>query len=178
MNLKDAAAREAFLKTLLDEIDTAYKATRAEVQELLDAAAEETGMRQIAASLPDGRQIATVSITGGTAEARVTDDDAFTAWVRGVAPTEVERKFTTTVRTAFKTRLLKELTAAGGTDWADPETGVIHEVPGVQIAPARARTHSVRFAKTGRADIAQAWRDGLLGDLTQPQLTTAPEETS
>jgi hypothetical protein len=178
MSLKDAAAREAYLKTLLDEIDTAYKATRAEVQQLLDEAAEETGTRQIGAALPDGRQIATVSISSGSAEAKVADEDTFMEWVRDTFPTEVERKFTTTVRTSFRSRVLKELTAIGGTDWPDPESGLIHEVPGVHIAPARARTHAVRFTKTGRADIAQAWRDGLLAEIVLPQLTAAPEETA
>lgn len=175
MSLKDAAAREAYLKTLLDAVDDAYKQTRAEVQKLLDAAAEETGTRQIAASLPDGTQIATVSISSGSAEAKVTDSEAFTAWVRDNFATEVERQFVTTVRPSFTKKLLAELTAANGTEWADPDTGVIHTVPGVAIAPARARGHRVLFGKTGKADVMAAWRNGLLAEVALPELTAGPE---
>lgn len=178
MSLKDAAAKEAYLKTLLDAVDGAYKATRAEVQELLDEAARETGTQKLGVTLPDGTQVATVSLSSGSAEARVTDQDAFTAWVRTEFPSEVERQFVTTVRAAFTARVLKELTAAGGTEWADPETGVIHDVPGVQIAPSRARGHSVRFGKTGRDDVMAAWRNGLLATVALPELTAGAEEAT
>lgn len=171
MSLKDAAAREAYLKTLLDAVDAAYKETRAEVQQLLDTAAAETGTRQITVTLPNDTQIATVSLSSGSAEAKVTDDEAFTAWVLANFASEIERRFVTDVRPQFKKKVLAELTAAGGTEWPDPETGVIHDVPGVAIAPARARTHSVRFGKTGREDVMAAWRDGLLTDVALPELT-------
>jgi hypothetical protein len=178
VSLKDAAAREAYLKTLLDAVDDAYKATRTEVQELLDAAARETGMQKLGVSLPDGTQVATVSLSRGSAEAKVTDQDAFTAWVRAEFPSEVERQFVTTVRAAFTARVLKELTAAGGTEWADPATGVIHDVPGVQIAPSRARGHSVRFGETGKANVMQAWRDGLLAGVALPELTAGDDDAA
>lgn len=179
MSLKDAAAREAYLKTLLDEVDAAYKAARAETQQLLDTADRETGTRQVAASLPNGTDIATVSIKGGTAEAKVVDEEAFTAWVREEFPTEIERRFVTNVRAQFIKKILAELTAAGGTDWPDPENGVIHTVPGVEITPSRARTHAVRFTSTGRQDVMAAWRNGLLAGTALPQLTTGTaEETS
>lgn len=176
MSLKDAAAREAYLKTLFDAVGDAYKAARNETQELLDKAALETGTRQVSAKLPDGRDIATVSITAGSAEAKVIDEAAFTAWVREEYPSEVERKFVTTVRSQFAKKILAVLTAAGGTEWPDPETGVIHDVPGVQIAPARARGHSVRFGETGKADVMAAWREGLLAGVALPELTPSNAE--
>jgi hypothetical protein len=171
MSLKDAAAREAMLKTLLDVIDGEYKAVRAEVQQELDALARETGTRQIVVALPDGTEIGKVSLTSGAAEAKVTDPDAFKAWVLEHHAAEIHREFLTRVRPAFEKKLLAELTAAGGTEWADPETGVIHDVPGVSIAPARARTHSVRFAKTGRDAVMAAWRNGELAGVALPELT-------
>ncbi|WP_238782994.1 hypothetical protein [Streptomyces monomycini] len=174
MNVKDAVAREAVLRALLDAIGTAYQQARAEAQQLLDAAAQDHGLRQVAAALPDGRQVAVVSLTGSTAEAQVTDERAFTRWVAAEYPTEVERRFVTTVRPAFAERILHDLTATGRTAWADPQTGVLHEVPGVRIAPRRARTHSVRFARTGRADIARAWHDGHLTALALPHLPADP----
>jgi hypothetical protein len=176
MSLKEAAAREAYLKTLLDVVNDAYKEARSETQTLLDAASEETGARQVAVTLPDGPDIATVSLASGEAAAKVTDDDAFTAWVVANFGSEIERKFVTTVRKAFADRLLKEMTATGSTEWADPESGVIHEVPGVAIAPSRARTHSVRFKADGREKVMEAWREGRLGAVALPQLTAGGAE--
>lgn len=181
MSLKEAAAREAYLKTLLDVVNDAYKEARTETQSLLDTAAMESGTRQVAVTLPGGPEqpgvdIATVSLSSGEAAARVTDDEAFTAWVIATMPSEVERRFITEVRGAFRTKLLGELTAAGGTEWADPETGVIHEVPGVAIAPARARTHAVRFKTDGRDKVMQAWREGRLATVALPQLTAGGAE--
>lgn len=176
MSLKEAAAREAYLKTLLDVVNDAYKEARTETQELLDQAAEETGARQVAVTLPGGPDIATVSLASGEAAAKVVDEDAFTAWVIANYATEVERKFVTTVRKAFADRLLKEMTATGSVEWADAETGVIHEVPGIAITPSRARTHSVRFKKEGRDQVMQAWRDGHLTGVALPELTAGGAE--
>jgi hypothetical protein len=176
MSLKEAAARETYLKTLLDAVSDAYKAARAETQRELDKAAEETGARQVAVSLPDGPDIATVSLSAGSAEARVTDPDVFTAWVVEHYGSEIERRFVTEVRAAFREKVLGALTAAGGIEWADPETGVIHEVPGVEIAPARARTHSLRFKKDGRDQVMAAWREGRLADVALPELTAGGAE--
>jgi DNA primase len=176
MNLKEAAAREAALKTLLDVVEAEYKAARAATRTALEAAAETTGVRQVAVSLPDGPDVATVSLSSGEAAAKVVDEDAFTTWVRDNYATEVERKFVTTVRRSFADRLLKEMTAAGAAEYADPETGVIHEVPGVAIAPARARTHSVRFKKDGRAQVMQALREGDLIAAVLPELTAGGSE--
>lgn len=176
MNLRESAAREAVLKTLLDAVKTEYDAARAETQELLDAAAQESGTRQVGVALPDGPDIATVSLSSGEAAAKVIDEDAFTAWVIANFATEVERRFVTTVRKAFADRLMKEMTATGSTEWADPETGVIHDVPGVAIAPSRARTHSVRFKKEGRDQVMQAWREGRLTGVVLPELTAGGAE--
>lgn len=176
MSLKEAAAREACLKTLLDVVNDAYKEARAETQNLLDNAAEETGTRQVAVTLPDGPDIATVSLTAGEAAAKVTDPEKFKAWVLENYDSEIKREFVTSVQPAFTSKLLAELTASGGTEWPDAETGVIHEVPGVEIAPARARTHAVRFKKDGRDQVMTAWREGRLATVALPQLTAGGAE--
>lgn len=176
MSLREAAARETYLKTLLDVVGDAYKTARAETQQALDAAAQESGTRQAAVSLPDGPDIATVSLSSGEAAAKVIDEEAFTAWVIAHYGTEVERRFVTEVRAAFRDKVLGALTAAGGIEWADPETGVIHEVPGVQIAPSRARTHSLRFKKDGRDQVMAAWREGRLAAVALPELTAGATE--
>jgi hypothetical protein len=176
MNLKEAAMREAALKTLLDTVKGAYEEARTATRAALEASAEETGVRQIAAALPGGEDIATVSLTSGEAAAKVIDDDAFTAWVIAYYGTEIERRFVTEVRAAFRDKVLGALTAAGGIEWADPDTGVIHEVPGVAIAPSRARTHSLRFKAGGRDQVMQAWREGRLAAVALPELTAGGTE--
>ena len=176
MNLKEAAMREAALKTLLDTVKDAYDAARKDTRAALESSAEESGVRQAAAALPDGPDIATVSLSSGSAEARVIDAEAFKAWVIEHYGTEVERRFVTEVRAAFQEKVLGALTAAGGVEWADPETGVIHEVPGVAIAPARARTHSLRFKTGGKDRVMQAWREGRLAAVALPELTAGGAE--
>jgi hypothetical protein len=177
MSLKEAAARETYLKTLHDVVGDALKTARAETQRELDASAKETGARQVGVSLPDtDTDIATVSLTAGSAEARVTDADAFKAWVIENYSSEIERRFVTEVRAAFQEKVLGALTAAGGIEWADPDSGVIHEVPGVAIAPARARTHSLRFKTAGKDKVMQAWREGRLAEVALPELTAGGAE--
>ncbi|MFM9777054.1 hypothetical protein [Streptomyces scabiei] len=175
MSLKDAATREAVLKTLLDAVKQEYDAARAETQTLLDAASEETGTRQVAVGIPDGPDIATVSLSSGEAAAKVTDTDAFTAWVRENYESEIKRQLVTTVQPAFEKKLLAEVTAIGTGEWADAN-GVLHEVPGVAMAPARARTHSVRFKKDGRDQVMEAWRSGRLNGVVLPELTAGGAE--
>lgn len=180
MSLKEAAAREAYLKTLLDVVNDAYKEARAETQTLLDTAAEETGTRQVAVTLPGspeqpGVDIATVSLSAGEGAAKVTDSEKFKAWVLENYGSEIKREFVTSVQPAFQKKLLDEMTAAGGAEWADPETGVIHDVPGVEIAASRARTHAVRFKKDGRDKVMSAWREGRLATVALPQLTAGAE---
>lgn len=176
MNLKEAAMREAALKTLLDTVKDAYDAARKDTRAALETSAEESGVRQVAAALPDGPDIATVSLSSGSAEARVTDAEAFKAWVIENYSGEIERRFVTEVRGAFQEKVLGALTAAGGIEWADPESGVIHEVPGVAIAPARARTHSLRFKTGGRDKVMHAWREGHLATVALPELTAGGAE--
>jgi hypothetical protein len=137
-------------------------AVRSELQSGLDAAEKEAGTRQIAAALPDGRTVATLSLTDPNPEAKVTDPDAFKAWVIENFPGEIERRFVTEVREAFTTKLLAEMTAAGVPRVVDKETGELHDVPGVAVKATRSRNHSLRFKPTGRADIAAAWSSGGL----------------
>jgi hypothetical protein len=175
MSLKDAATREAVLKTLFDAVKQEYDAARAETQTLLDAAAEEAGTRQVAVKIPGGPDIATVSLSAGEAVAKVIDVDLFTKWVVANYGSEVTRRLVTEVQPAFVKKLLDEVTAIGTGEWADAN-GVLQEVPGVTMAPARARTHSVRFKKDGREHVAQAWREGRLPTVL-PALTPAAIES-
>lgn len=171
-NLRDAAAREAVLKTLLDAVKGEYDAARAEVQQHLDEARATSGVSRVDATLPDGTVVAKVGISDPKPAATVTDEAAFLAWVRENRKDQVHAELVVKVRPAFQTALLAELTAADTTQWVD-EDGVLHTVPGVEIRATRARTHSVRFEKTGRELVADAWRAGQLTELVTLALPAA-----
>jgi hypothetical protein len=175
MSLADIAATEAVLKALHDEIGDRLKAVRADMQAGLDSA---DGVRQVAATLPDGTLVAKISLTDPGLAAQVTDPAAFTAWVRDHHPDKdaIVRRFVVEVRPATQTALLAEITAAGVPQWCNQETGEVHTVPGVEIRPTRARSHSVRFEKTGKEQVARAWQAGQLTDIVLPQLTAGGAE--
>jgi hypothetical protein len=175
MSLRDLALEEATLKALADMVKDRLTAVRSELQSGLDAAEKESGTRQIAAALPDGTPVATLSLTDPKPEARITDPDAFKAWVMKEYDGEIERRFVAEVRGAFADKLLAEMTAAGVPRVVDKETGELHDVPGVSVKATRARNHSLRFKPTGRADIAAAWQSvGLeLPGITGPAQITA-----
>lgn len=162
MSLRDLALEEATLKALADLVKDRLTAVRSELQSGLDTAEQESGTRQIGAQLPDGTPVATLSLTDPKPEAKVTDLDAFTAWVMTTYPTEIERRFVTEVRGSFIDKVLAEMTAAGVTRVVDKETGELHDVPGVSVKATRSRNHSLRFKPAGRDAIAAAWQAGTL----------------
>ncbi|MEU1494327.1 hypothetical protein ABZ456_29250 [Streptomyces sp. NPDC005776] len=168
MNLKDIAARTAILTTLHDAIGDELKTAKAELQKGLKAAKDETGTQQIGMSW-NGTDIGKSTLVQPKASATITDPAAFLAWVREVRPTEVSVRLTTEVRPAWQTLLLKELTATGRPEWADPENGVIHEVPGVAMQGRAAYTR-MTVPDEARTAITAAWSHPAL-----PQITAGGE---
>lgn len=162
MSLKENARTVAALDTLHKAIGDHLKTGKQELEAGLKAAKAETGTQKISISLDDdGPDIGTVILVQPKAAAAVTDADEFTAWVVENFATEVDRKFVTTVKPGFQKKILDQLTAAGVTDWADPETGVIHVVPGVSMTGRAAYTR-MTLTDAGKAAIPQAWREGRL----------------
>jgi hypothetical protein len=172
MDLQQLAIEEAALKTLLDAVGDRLK----EVKNAMQEALIETGASRVDAALPDGTKVATISRTDPKPTAVVVDDKAFLEWVRKYSPHNVTTRLVTEVRPAYTAALLTEMTAAGSAVVADKETGVVEDVPGVEVRATRSLTHSVRPTKDGRDAIAKAWRDGQLSHLTIPQITAAPAE--
>ncbi|MEU3219992.1 hypothetical protein [Streptomyces sp. NPDC006971] len=166
MDMQQLALEEAALKTLADTIMDRLKVVKAEMQEALTTG----GVGRVDANLPDGTKVATISRTDSKPAAVVVDPDAFLAWVRANSPHNVVSRLVTEVRPAYTTALLAEMTAAGTAEVSDRETGVVAEVPGVEIRATRSTTHSVRPTKTGRDQIAEAWRTGALSHLSLPQI--------
>ena len=161
MSLKDIAARAAVLDTLHKAIGEELKTAKGELEAGLQAAKAETGTQKISVSLDEGKDIGTVSLVQPKAAAAVTDAEEFTAWVMANFATEIERKFVTSVKPGFQKKILDQVTAAGVAEWADPETGVIHQVPGVAMQGRAAYTR-MTIPDAGKAAIAEAWRSGRL----------------
>lgn len=175
MSLKDTAARAAILDTLHKAIGDELKAAKRELEDGLRAAKKETGTQKISVSLDEGQDIGTASLVQPKAAAAVTDAEKFTAWVIENFATEVERKFVTSVKPGFQKKLLDQITAAGVTEWADPETGVIHDVPGVEMQGRAAYTR-LTVPDAGKQAIAEAWQSGALSHVVLPELPSGGAE--
>lgn len=166
------ALEEATLKTLMDAIGDRLKAVKAEMQEALVTG----GIGKVDATLPDGTKVATISRSDAKPAAVITDDDAFLGWVRANSAHNVTSKVVTEVRPAYRAALLAEMTAAGTAEWVDKDTGVIHDIPGVEVKATRSLTHSVRPVAGGKEAIAEAYRNGQLAHLNILQLPAGGAE--
>lgn len=171
-DLQELALEEAALKTLVDAVMDRLKAVKVSMQEALVA----DGIGKVDAKLPDGTKVATISRSDAKPAAVVTDDDAFLGWVRENSAHNITSKVVTEVRPAYRAALLAEMTAAGVAEWVDQETGVIHDIPGVEVRATRSLTHSVRPITGGREAIAEAWRTGRLDHLNLLQITQGGAE--
>ncbi|GGQ48580.1 hypothetical protein [Streptomyces asoensis] len=170
MSLKDTARTVAVLSTLHDAIGDQLKGAKKELEAGLRKAKDETGTQKIAVSLDEGEDVGTVSLVQPKAAAAVTDAKAFTDWVMQNYSGEITRRFVTEVTPGFQKKILTEITAAGVAEWADPETGVIHEVPGVAMQGRAAYTR-LTVPDAGKTAIAQAWRENRLGASLPPAIT-------
>ncbi|APD18568.1 hypothetical protein SEA_PICARD_38 [Streptomyces phage Picard] len=173
-SLRDLAMEAAALDVLAARVAAAKKDVRARLQAALDDAARRDGVERVAAELPDGRAVATVSLRKGSVGPVVVDEDTFARWVAARWP-EQRQEFTETrvVRTVKAWRAAELVGEMAALDlsiepgkstrpamWADPDTGELVEVPGVLIKPVSARTHSLTWRKDGKAMTAEAWRTG------------------
>lgn len=166
-DLQQLALEEASLKALSDAITDRLKEVKATMQEaLIDG-----GIAKVEARLPNGTKVATISKSDAKPAAVVVDDKAFLEFVRRYSPHNVTTRLVTEVRPAYVTALLAEMTAAGVPEVADKDTGVVEDVPGVQVRATRTLTHSVRPTDGGKEAIAAAWRNGDLAHLNLLQLT-------
>ncbi|MFZ3471436.1 hypothetical protein ACODT4_20625 [Streptomyces sp. 2.9] len=177
--LRELALEEAALDLLAARVATAKKDVRARMQTALDAAARRDGVERVVATLPDGETVATISLRAGATGPVVTDEEALARWLRQTYPAQ---DWTTTrvvreVRPWKLAELVAQMDAAQAAQVLDPETGELHDVPGVRIKPVRARTHALVWKKTGKAAVGQAWRSGALTRY-MTALTTAPEKES
>ncbi|GHG46618.1 hypothetical protein GCM10018980_25710 [Streptomyces capoamus] len=151
---------------------------------MLDEQQRTTGGTKFDATLPDGTKVGDVRLSGGEKAAKITDEQAFVEWAHKTFPSEaitklvrpVPARLVKAVQPKFVALLLEQMTAAGVAQVHDAETGELFDVPGVEIKPSRARTHSVNFTRAskvkraGRELVADAWRSGILAPIVLPAL--------
>ena len=174
MTLKDTATRVAILDTLVKGMTDELKKAKAELETGLRAAKAETGTQTIAVDL-NGTDIGKATLVQAKAAATVVDETALLAWVRTVAPTEITTRLVTEIRPAWLTQLKKQIDAVGRLEWADPETGVIHDVPGIDMVGRAAYTR-LTVPDGGKQAIGEAWRSGQLTAVVLPELTAGKQQ--
>ncbi|WP_239476017.1 hypothetical protein [Streptomyces sp. CS090A] len=163
-SLRDLATEAAVLKLLSERVAAAQKDVKARTQRALDEAEKRDGTERVAASLPTGEQVATISLRKGETGPVVTDEEALARFIRKQWPAE---EWTTTrivreVKPWKLAELLAEMDAAGAAKLVDKVTGEVLDVPGVIIKPTRARTYAITWRKGGKDTTAEAWRTGAL----------------
>ncbi|KAA6215122.1 hypothetical protein CP973_00185 [Streptomyces albofaciens JCM 4342] len=163
-SLRDLALEEAALDLLAARVAAAKKNVRTRMQRALDDAATRDGVERIAATLPGGEQVATISLRKGETGPVVTDEEALARWLRQTWPDQewTETRIVRTVKPWRLAELIAEMQAAGAARIADRTTGEVHDVPGVVIKPTRARTHALTWRTGGKDATAEAWRTGAL----------------
>ncbi|WP_329148765.1 hypothetical protein OIU91_21205 [Streptomyces sp. NBC_01456] len=163
-SLRDLAQQEAVLKLLAERVAAAQKDVKKRVQAALDTAEKRDGTERVGAYLPNGEQVATISLRKGETGPVVTDEEALARWVRQMWPDEewTETRIVRRVKPWKLAELLGEIGAAGVAKLVDKATGEVLDVPGVTIKPTRARTHAITWRNGGRDATADAWRTGAL----------------
>jgi hypothetical protein len=161
MGLPEDALRDVTLKTLADDVTEAIKTGRSDLKTVM----QDMGIKSLSARLPDGTQVATLTLAGGQEAPRITDPAKFLAWVQQAHPGETE----TIVRPGYTEALLKAMKESGRA--VDPRTGEV--VPGVEFAATEPYI-TPSFSKTGRGGreaIRRAWR---VGAISLPSLLGLP----
>lgn len=176
-DLKELAAERAALDLIAERVMEAKKDVARRMQAALDAADKDHGQDRVTASLPDGTDVATITLRKGAVGPVVTDAEAFAVWVRDTFGAEaVATRIVREVRPWKAAEVLAAMDALGlgmapvgqpmrAAQWADPETGEIVDVPGVHIKPTSARTHARTWKKGGKDALIAAYLSGELTDV-------------
>jgi hypothetical protein len=180
--------RRQAMRAQLDQAEVLYEDVDREAKKLLDQQYKATRSVKADVTLDDDTKFASVTRVGGEAEAQVTNREAFAAWVRDHYPEHwdfriIPARTETVVDETFAATVLAAVDAAGVPQWADPESGELHEVPGVMIKPTRSRYYRWTFTREskrqpldGRALVTNAVKAGALDLDTPLAIEAAPAE--
>ncbi|WP_311208767.1 MULTISPECIES: hypothetical protein [unclassified Aeromicrobium] len=152
MSARNAAVRAAIIKFLIDQLRAAETVVKAEVTEHLDR-----GDRKHA-RLDDDTDVATVSVSDPKGTTKVVGRETFLAWVEDNYPTAIVT--TKNVSPAWEKSFLDRLDV-GDHGAVDTDTGEL--VPGVERRVGDP-TVSTRISPAQLAALAEAFRDGRIGD--------------
>lgn len=159
----DLALAFVVLKVMGEQIKTGKAVADREV--LASAQPED----RTSAVLPDGTKVGTVNLNNGRLSAKVTDREAFTAWVQAEHPTEVV--MTPAVRPAFEKRVLDQCKAN-----KFPADANGDEVPGIEVSQGDPYP-MVKVADDADGAVAAAYQAGeltaLMARFTQPAAVEA-----
>lgn len=123
--IKDAARVAILEKGVLDALQAANSATRAQMTRMLDVGEAVVG------KLEDGTNLGKVRLKNGAESARVVDRDAFLAWVKATYPEMIQQVVTEQVYPANEKAILAAVKRDGGL--TNRATGEIELVPGVIV---------------------------------------------
>jgi hypothetical protein len=176
--------RRQAMQARLDQAQALFEDVNTEAVSLLERQYKATKSTKADVTLADETKFATVTRVGGEAEAKVVDRDAFAAWVRDNYPAHwgfrvIPARTEVTLNDAFTDQVLAAVNAANAPRYADPETGEVHDVPGVGIQPTRRPYFRWLFTRSGKHQpldgrelVADALEAGDL-DLDKPLALTA-----
>lgn len=174
MNLAERALEEAAITAIHKAVGDTLNNTRGAMQTML----EETGIERLAAKLPDGTKVASLTVSNPTPKPVVVDEEQFIRFVEDIAPTEVVKVTVKSVRPAYLKTLMEAMEKRGVAEILDPENGELLEVDGVEMK-SRASSHSVTFegGEDGRRLLEAAMRAGVLDHIAGlPQLPAGSDQ--
>lgn len=152
MTAKEDALRTAVLKTLADDVGDTITGGKASLLSVM----QDGDIEKLAARLPDGTKVASLTVVGGESSPRVTDMAALLAWVQKNRPGETE----VIVRKSYIEHVLTEAKKAGrAMDRGSGET-----IPGIEFGDTTAyvKVDFVAGDTDGRELVRRAWRDGTV----------------
>ncbi|GAA3510263.1 hypothetical protein GCM10022234_00620 [Aeromicrobium panaciterrae] len=165
---RTAAVRAAVAKFLEDRLKEARKVVNAEVLAVLDK-----GDRK-AATLTDGTEIATVSVSKGRRELRVENEAEYIAWVKEHSPHNVYKPEPREQVHGAYTKAVTSAAKVVDGFYVDETTGEV--IPGLRQVLSDP-TVSVRISEDQADNMFAAFDDGRLTLLTTEVLTVeAPDE--
>lgn len=163
MTAHETALQILVLKILRDRLAGAKNAADEEIHGTWKVGDRNSGV------LSDKTKIGSVTLAKGPTRSKVTDDDAFLAWVLENHPDEIEQVQITRVNPGFRERLLSFARQTG--DCVNPATG--QPVPGIAVEQGEPYA-TPKLVPDADKLLARAWQDGslkeLIGSLVQPAL--------
>jgi hypothetical protein len=168
MTPQELALKFALLKVLVTELGTAKSAADCEIRDMWRPS------DRLTATLPNSKDVGTVTLAKGRTTAAVTDADAYEAWVRANHPDWIETVPATERINPDATHRLTSAARKTGVA-VDAETGEI--VPGIDVVQGEPYP-MVKLADDAREAVAEAWQAGELTELVSGLLAIEGGEES